>query len=52
MNGRLLKALIVIGFVYLLTNLPDGYGWLKILLLVAILLWMWFGDKILKNKRR
>jgi hypothetical protein len=50
-NNRFFKVLVVLGCGYLLTNIPEEYGWLRILLLLVIVLWMVFGDKILNNRR-
>lgn len=47
MKFKLFNTILFIGYFYLVNIIPKEYFWLKIIFLILVLLWIWFGEKIL-----
>lgn len=51
MNFKIISTIIIIGYFILMNIIPTDYSWLRIILLIIFLLWIWFGRKIIDNKK-
>lgn len=47
MKFKLFSTILFIGYFYLVNIISEEYFWLKIIFLILVLLWIWFGEKIL-----